>query len=189
MPTETVNIADVVILEKKYNKIKLIISDVDGTFTDGNIYYNKEGVEDIFISHTRDNKAVELCHENDIGFCFMTSTKERMSLLKRCLDLKIDYYYLFQNVKDKLKCFVNTLMNNQSECFCDVNIDEIAYIGDDINDIEIMQYIQKNGGLIACPDDAVWKVKFLHSIRIMNNNGGHGAVREFVDWIIKRNND
>ena len=64
----------------------------------------------------------------------------------------------------------------------------VAYIGDDINDLSCMMKIHEAGGLIGCPLDAVESVKSIANF-ISSHNGGDGAVRYFIEWIVKDGND
>jgi 3-deoxy-D-manno-octulosonate 8-phosphate phosphatase KdsC-like HAD superfamily phosphatase len=59
-------------------------------------------------------------------------------------------------------------------------MNEIAYIGDDINDLEVLSKV----GLKACPSSAMPQIQSIPGIRILNKKGGEGAVREFVEWIL-----
>ena len=62
---------------------------------------------------------------------------------------------------------------------------EVAYIGDDLNDYSCMQMIKSSGGIIACPNNAVQKVKDIADF-VSTYNGGDGAVREFIEWITEK---
>ena len=64
----------------------------------------------------------------------------------------------------------------------DINISQVSYIGDDLNDLELMMYIKKNGGYIGCPRDAVKQIVEISDF-ISCKNGGDGAVREFIEYI------
>ena len=59
-------------------------------------------------------------------------------------------------------------------------MEEIAYIGDDINCFELLSKV----GLAACPSDAVQKVKSIPHIQILSKKGGEGVVREFIEIIL-----
>ena len=67
------------------------------------------------------------------------------------------------------------------------DISEVAYIGDDLNDLEVMKLVKKAGGVVGCPLDAVDEVKQLASF-VAPHNGGDGAVRDFVEWLVKKDN-
>ena len=59
----------------------------------------------------------------------------------------------------------------------------MAYIGDDINDLVCMQYIKEAGGIIGCPADAIKEVVAIADF-VSSKNGGNGAVREFIEWLL-----
>lgn len=153
--------------------IKMMFTDVDGTLTDSGMYYGKSG-EELKKFNTRDGKGFELLRKQGIITGIITS--ERTEIVeKRAQKLKIDH--LFQGVNDKLEA-LNKLCNQLN-----FSLNEIAYIGDDVNDIELLS----NVGLAACPADSSFQVKQLPGIIVLNNKGGQGAVREFIDnHIIQR---
>lgn len=64
----------------------------------------------------------------------------------------------------------------------DLGFSEVAYIGDDINDLACMQKVKDGGGIIGCPADAVSEVKAVVDF-VSKCNGGRGAVREFIDYL------
>ena len=63
------------------------------------------------------------------------------------------------------------------------NLSETAYIGDDINDLPCMQLVKEAGGIVGCPSDAVKAVKEI-SDYIAEHEGGNGAVRDFIEWLL-----
>lgn len=153
--------------------IKYFIMDVDGTMTDGKIYIGNDG-EVMKAFNVKDGYACsKLLPSRGMVPIVITARKSKI-VENRCKELGIDR--LYQNQKNKLK----TLMSI-------IHIDELykcAYIGDDISDIESMQFINDHGGVIGCPSDAVREVVAL-SDYICKAKGGEGAVREFAEWIIK----
>ena len=153
-------------------EIKLIGTDVDGTLTDAGMYYSAEG--DVMKKfNTHDGMGLKLCQQAGIKTAILTSENTPI-VAKRAEKLKIDY--LFQGMKSKLE--VITELCKELE----ISLDNVAYIGDDINDLEILS----NVGLRACPADAMKKIKEIPEIKIMTLKGGEGAVREFIDnYILK----
>ncbi len=152
--------------------IKLFLSDVDGTLTDAGMYYDQKGNE-LKKFNTKDGKGFELLREAGIKTGMITS--ENTEIVKNMVKkLKIDY--LFQNVSNKEK--LDIVKNICGEI--NISLENVAYIGDDINSIEIL----KAAGYPACPSDAVELVKKIAGIQIMSKMGGNGAVREFIDIII-----
>lgn len=154
--------------------IKYLIMDVDGTLTDGKIYMSVNG-EAIKAFNIKDG-----CGIHDIlipaGIVPIIITGRSSEIVKkRCVELGI--YEVYQGVSDKLKK-IKGITNDLSE---------VAYIGDDINDLPCMNAIKSVGGLIGCPADAVKAVKKIVNF-VSVNNGGNGAVRDFIEWICEYNN-
>ena len=159
---------------QKLKDIKLVITDVDGVLTDAGIYYNRNG-EFLKKFNTRDSIGMELLLEKNIKTLMLT--RENSEIVKKRAK-KIKIVDLLSNVKDK-KALLPKIQKKYS-----VKINEIAYIGDDINDLEIM----KSVGFSATPKDSVTKVK-RNSGYICTAKGGEGAFREFAELILqnKRN--
>lgn len=152
--------------------IKLFATDVDGVLTDGGMYYTQSG-DEFKKFNTRDGMGIQLLRENGLKTAIITS-ENTFIVQKRAEKLKIDF--LRQGVKDKLTCM--------EEICSDLNIrlENVAYIGDDINDIELL----KNVGLGACPNDAMPEVQKLQNIIKLDTAGGKGAVREFSLIILNK---
>lgn len=149
-----------------HKKIKLVITDVDGVLTDGGMYYSDEG-EIMKKFNTRDGMAVEILKNQNIKIIFMTREKSKL-VQKRAEKVKITDLYI--GIKDKA-----SLLPKICKKFS-VTLSEILYIGDDINDIEIMEKV----GFSACPKNAVSKVKKISNY-ICKNDGGSGVLREITD--------
>lgn len=153
-------------------KIKLILTDVDGCLTDGSVYYgsNHEKYKKFYM---QDGMALKLLHENNILAGIITSDNSDATRY-RAEDLKFDYIYI--NQKDKLKKFEKIVKElNMSK-------EEVAYMGDDIQDLEILKQV----GISFAPNNAVEKVK--NKVQyITQKNGGEGAFREYVEKIINLN--
>lgn len=153
-------------------KIKILFLDVDGTLTDGKIYLSKDG-ELIKAFNIKDGMIIAHLPQYHIIPVVITG-RESEILLRRCKELGIkEVYQGVQNKIDKLKKILKKF-----SC----KTEEAAYIGDDINDLECMQACN----LIGAPADAVDEVKSIADF-ISQYNGGEGAVREFIEHIIKIN--
>lgn len=151
--------------------MKLLVMDVDGTLTDGKIYIGSKG-EEFKSFNVKDGYAInEMLHKNGIKTAIITGRESEIVNI-RARELSIDCVY--QNVSDK----VETL--KQVVELYGISIDEVAYIGDDLNDFEAM----KKCGITGCPADAVDEIKNI-SDYTSKFNGGDGAIRDFVDWILK----
>lgn len=154
-------------------KIKLFATDVDGTMTDAGMYYTEDGIE-LKKFNFRDGMGFKLLREAGIKTAIITSEASAM-VKKRADKLKVDY--LSMGSWEKLD-FVKNICKD-----LDITLDEVAYIGDDINDIELLQAVKYK----ACPNDAVKKVKEVEDIIILENKGGEGAVREFIELLLEYN--
>lgn len=152
------------------NNIKLFGCDVDGTLTDAGMYYTENG-DELKKFNTRDGMGIKLLRESGIITLIITSENTKI-VENRAKKLKVDY--LYQGVQNKLEIIEDLLKK--------LNIDksEFAYIGDDINDKEILEF----AGLKACPNDAMEIIKNIDNILIMSKKGGEGTVREFIDCYI-----
>lgn len=151
--------------------IRYLVMDVDGTLTDGKIYMGQNG-EVCKAFNVKDGYGIHnLAIPSGIIPVIITGRKSDI-VLNRCRELEINKVY--QGINDKVK----TILSITSD------LSLIAYIGDDLNDLCCMERIKKAGGKIGCPADAVNEVKQLADF-IANSNGGNGAVREFIEWILK----
>ena len=158
----------------KQRKIKLFLSDVDGVLTDGSMYYSENG-DEMKKFNTRDGMAFQLLREAGIKTGLITSENTEI-VDRRAAKLKIDYVYQGKYKGGKLQA---------AKDICDkehISMDEVAYIGDDINCLELLS----NVGLPACPSDAMGLIKEIDSIWILNSKGGDGAVREFAETLLNR---
>ena len=150
--------------------IKYLVMDVDGTLTDGKIYMGHSG-ELMKAFNAKDG-----CGIHDIlipaGVTPIIITGRSSDIvLNRCLELEITEVY--QGVRDKLAKLREITKDLSS----------VAYIGDDINDLSCMRPIKEAGGVVGCPADAVEIVKRIADY-IAPHNGGDGAVRDFIEWIV-----
>lgn len=149
--------------------------DVDGTLTDGKIYISDTG-EILKVFSVKDGYGINIIlKEHGIVPIVITGRSSRITA-NRCEEIGIDMY--FQNIDDKFTKMLEILKEKN------INFNEVAYIGDDLNDYECMKYISENGGIVGCPNDAVDEIKEI-SEYISKNNGGSGAVRDFIEWLVK----
>ena len=151
---------------------KLIATDIDGVWTDGGMYYDQKGNEWKKFN-TYDSAGVLFARKLNIPIAIITGEDTEI-VRRRAAKLKVDH--LFMGVENKLIVL--------SELCRELNISlsEVAYIGDDINDIEIL----KNVGFSACPSSAPDYIKELVTI-ICSKKGGEGVFREFVEIILENN--
>lgn len=149
--------------------IRYLVMDVDGTLTDGRIYMGADG-EVLKAFSVKDGCGITmLLPQAGIIPVIITSRSSR-ALERRCEELGITH--LYQGVKDK----VTALKRITSD------LSQVAYIGDDLNDIPCMCVVKEAGGVVACPSDAAAAV-LKESDFISSHKGGEGAVRDFIEHL------
>lgn len=149
-------------------KIKVLVMDVDGTLTDGKIHISNE--REVFKSfNVKDGYGIANLYKINVLPVIITGRKSKI-VEYRAKELNINEVYQgVHNKVDKLKYICEKYK---------ISLKEVAYIGDDINDLECMKIC----GISACPNDAAEEV--LDSVDyICKKNGGEGAVREFINFI------
>ena len=162
------------VLNNKPSKtIKLFATDVDGVLTDSGMYYDNNGNE-LKKFNTHDGMAFKILKEKGIITAMITSEKTNIVKL-RASKLRVDY--LFQSVKgsEKLEVLNQICIENS------ISLSDVAYIGDDINDYQALSSV----GFPACPMNAITMIKNIEGIKHLSKSGGDGAVREFVDLLLK----
>lgn len=163
------------VLKEKAIKIKLLLTDCDGVLTDGGVYYGENG-EVLKKFNIRDGMGVErLLKYANVETGIITG-EVSPSVKKRAEKLKITELHL--GIKDK-PAVLHAILQRKN-----LQADEVAYIGDDTNDVEIMKLV----GLSACPADALIFTKNIAHY-ICENKGGEGAFREFTELIIQAISD
>jgi len=159
-----------IILHKKLAGIKLLLTDCDGVLTDGGVYYGENG-EFLKKFNIRDGMGVERLR-NLAGVETGIITGERSpSVIKRAEKLKITELHL--GVKDKTNILTEIIKR------LNLSAEEVAYIGDDTNDLEIIKLC----GFTACPSNAISFVKNAVDF-ICEAKGGEGCFRELAELII-----
>lgn len=147
---------------------KLILTDIDGVWTDGGMYYDQEGVE-LKKFHTYDSAGVLFAHHLGIPVGILTG--ESTNIVKRRADkLKIDYLYL--GCKDKVTV-VKQLCSQLG-----ITMEDVAYIGDDLNDMKLLNLV----GWSGVPSSAPAYVKEIANLKLAKK-GGEGVFREFVETL------
>lgn len=154
--------------------IKLVVSDVDGVLTDAGMYYSENG-DELKKFNTHDGMAFKLLRERGIKTGIITSENTNIAT-NRAKKLKVDY--LFQGKKHGGKLDVVKIMCKKER----IKLDEVAYIGDDINCFELLSAV----GLAACPSNALQKIKEIENIVHLEKKGGEGVFREFIEILIKK---
>lgn len=151
-------------------KVSVLAMDVDGTLTDGKLHISSQG--ELFKTfHVKDEYGIRvLLAENNIIPVIITGKSSKI-LEYRAKEMGVQQIY--QGVADKAEC-IRTITASFG-----FSLKTVACIGDDLNDIPMMQLC----GIRGCPRDAVLAVKKLCDY-ICDTDGGQGAVREFIEWIL-----
>lgn len=154
----------------KWDKIRYLIIDVDGTMTDAGIYYDENG-----------NELKKFCTKDAAGFFAAKKTgiqvmvltgRECAATTRRMTEMKVDY--LVQNCKDKMTYLTQFMKDNG------ISRDEMGYLGDDLNDLPPMNLC----GFVGCPADACLEVRE-RADYISNVKGGYGAVRDIIEYMLR----
>ena len=157
-------------IQERAARIKLLLMDCDGVLTDGRIWILENG-EDQKAFHTRDGLGIDLLHRAGLKSGII-SGRTSSALERRAQSLGVSY--LWQGRDDKRQAFADTLAQAQ------VANQEVAFIGDDLTDLPLMV----QSGLAIAVADAVAEVRE-RAHYVTNANGGYGAVREVVEFILK----
>jgi 3-deoxy-D-manno-octulosonate 8-phosphate phosphatase (KDO 8-P phosphatase) len=150
--------------------IKLVLTDIDGVWTDGGMYYDNQDNEWKKFN-TSDSAGILFLRKLGIPVGIITG-EDTIIVKRRAEKLKVEYLYM--GVKDKLKV-ARKLCNKLG---LDITR-EVAYIGDDINDVPLLQKVS----ISATPANAPEYVK-AYAKWMMKKNGGEGVFREFVEKIL-----
>jgi YrbI family 3-deoxy-D-manno-octulosonate 8-phosphate phosphatase len=157
-------------ITQKIKKIKIVLTDVDGVLTDGGMYYSNKG--DVLKKfHARDGMGVTLLKRNGIPTVIVT--KEKTMMVKQWAK-KMKIEKLYDGVTKK-----ENILDKVCKRF-EVSPENIAYIGDDVNDLGLMKKI----GFSVVPQDGIKKVIQIADYRC-KLNGGEGVLREVVDLIFE----
>jgi YrbI family 3-deoxy-D-manno-octulosonate 8-phosphate phosphatase len=161
------------LFKAKLDKIKLLILDVDGVMTDGGMYVSENG-DQMKRYNTQDGMGIMHLTKSNFQVGIISSGFTNNMVQKRAELLGIQHCYVGRDPKIEI-------LNDWCQQL-KIKLEEVAIIGDDINDLEIM----KNVGLAVCPSNAVNSVKSICHI-ILSKKGGDGCVREFIDNYLLKN--
>ena len=157
--------------KEDFQRIKYLIIDVDGTMTDAGIYYDENGNE-LKKFCTRDAAGFFTARQMGMKTMILTG-RECAATTRRMQEMKVDF--LVQNIKDKFS-YLEEFMHTEG-----ISLDEIGYLGDDLNDLASM----KRAGFAGCPADACEEVRMICDY-VSNVQAGHGAVRDIITWLLKQ---
>lgn len=155
------------------SKIKLAAFDVDGVMTDGSITYDENGVE-YKTFNAKDGHGITMLNNAGIITAIITA-RNNGTVQHRAENLK--FKEIHQGSKNKIET-LNEILKKYN-----LTLEETAYMGDDLPDLCILE----KAGFSGCPADAVDEVKKTAHF-ISAKNGGRGAVREFCEIIVKKQN-
>lgn len=154
-------------ISEKLKNIKLLILDVDGVMTDAGMYYTENG-DQIKKFNAKDGMGIMHIKEKGIKVGIISSGFYGETIKKRAEILGIELCHVGRESKlDILNSWLKDL---------DIKLEEVAMIGDDVNDLVLMNEI----GFSACPKDAIKEIKFKVDL-VLQLKGGEGCIREFVD--------
>ena len=160
-------------LKKKCLEVKIVITDVDGVLTDGGMFFSENG-EMLKKFNTRDGMGVELLRNHKIPVVIITRENSKI-VLSRAKKLLIKEAFI--GIKRKELLLPKICKKYQ------IKKNNVAYIGDDINDLEILKQV----GFSASPRDGVSIIK-KKSNYVCKSKGGEGVLREVADLIISYQN-
>ena len=156
------------------NNVKLFVYDFDGVMTDNTAILFHNGQEAVKVNRG-DGLAIEKIKKLGVKQLIMSSEKNPI-VLKRAEKLQIG---ALNNVESKDETLSNYLLKQR-----DISLNEVAFVGNDINDYEVMKIV----GLKICPQDAVKEIKSISDF-ITDAKGGSGVIREIYSKICEENND
>jgi 3-deoxy-D-manno-octulosonate 8-phosphate phosphatase (KDO 8-P phosphatase) len=159
-------------LRQRAKNLRLVLSDCDGVMTDAGVYYSGEG-EQLKRFSVRDGMGVERLRLEGIETAIITR-EHSPAVMRRAEKLKLRHVFL--GVSDKEAELALILDETR------LSLDQLAYIGDDVNDLRIIEVIGA-AGLTGAPFDAMGPVQ--ESVHYLASaTGGHGAFRDFAEWLI-----
>ncbi len=152
-------------------RYQMIILDIDGTMTDGKIYIDSNGIESKCFN-VKDGMAISQAKSIGYNIVFFTA---RVSTIVEIRAKELGINDVYQGIKNKKDKLIEIAKANN------VRLEEIVYIGDDLNDLEVMGLV----GFCACPIDACIEIKEKSNF-VSTYRGGDGAVREIIEFLLKK---
>ncbi len=157
-------------LKERVQPIKMIVLDVDGVLTDGQLFFSREG-ETMKAFHTQDGLGISLAHRAGIETAILTGRASEMVRL-RGEELQIGDIY--QGRADKVESMQELLDKHR------LAVSQICYVGDDLNDLPLLLQV----GLACTVANAVPEVKAVSHF-VTSRSGGRGAVRQIIEMILQ----
>ncbi len=154
-------------LKQKAAQVRLLVLDVDGTLTDGGVYIDANGVQSKKFN-IKDGMGITMLREKGVQVGVISHSRAKTILDERARMLGIEYVYSGKEPK------LQVLQRWMEEL--GLSRDQVSFIGDDINDLDTIEYV----AISACPHDAHFSVVKKVDV-VLQRNGGEGCVREFID--------
>lgn len=167
---ETLLLKDLSPFSLNLSKIKLVLLDVDGTLTDGGMYFTENG-DQMKKFNTKDGMGIKIIQKLGIQTGIISASSVSGMVNARAKMLGIENVYVGKEEKTKVLSEWLERLNLSTE--------EIAFVGDDVNDLKIMNMV----GVSVCPSDAMEIVQEQADF-ILKAKGGYGCVREFCEYLI-----
>jgi 3-deoxy-D-manno-octulosonate 8-phosphate phosphatase (KDO 8-P phosphatase) len=161
-------------LVERCRRLRLVLSDVDGVMTDGTVLFLPDGRE-LKPFHIRDGLGIVLAQRAGLRVGIVSGRSSEV-VARRAAELGMTL--VLQGVRDK-RAALRELLQRES-----LNSSQVAYIGDDLNDLTVMQEV----GLSAAPADAAREVR-QQAFMVTDASGGHGCLREFLEAILRARGD
>lgn len=159
--------------------IRFFVMDVDGTLTDGRIYFGRAG-EELKVFDVKDGYAIK-CMLPASGIVPVVITARDCKMLElRCVELGVEE--LHQGAAEKLDVLLEVMERWSVQDEAEYSLANVAYIGDDILDLQCMVPVAEAGGVAGCPADAAPEVAAKANY-VCSKPGGRGAVREFAEYV------
>lgn len=151
-------------------KLRYLVVDIDGTLTDGSIYYDENGNE---WKKFNVKDAAGFFALKEYGICTIVLTGRKcMATKRRMMEMKVDF--LFQSIKNKKKFLEEFIVERG------IKREDIGYVGDDLNDLGAMEIC----GFTAAPLDAAKEV--INYVDFVScKNGGEGVLRDIAEFVLK----
>jgi len=149
------------------HNIKFLVLDVDGVMTDGGMYYTESG-DQFKKFNTKDGMAIKIAQKNGLKIGFLSSGTTKHIIQNRAKTLGVEFVHVGTEPK------IDILQKWCSEL--GITTKNVAYVGDDINDLEVLDVV----GFSGCPADAIEEVKTKVNV-ILERKGGDACIREFYD--------
>jgi 3-deoxy-D-manno-octulosonate 8-phosphate phosphatase (KDO 8-P phosphatase) len=160
-------------LRARARAVRLVVTDVDGVLTDASVLYSERG-EELKRFSLRDGMGVERLRESGVETAFLTRERTGFTAARAA---KLGVSKVYVGVLDK-RAHLATLAETTG-----LSAPDLAYIGDDVNDVDIMRAVVDAGGLTGAPADA-FETASRAAVYVTRAIGGHGAFREFAEWIL-----